>query len=172
MPFVRRNDKYEENGFASLYIIEFSSLEMGMISSLYAERMRLFQMTAAYLDWYLGEDSGGSWLKLGGAETPQCFAPKELLDFCRRVLPSYEKITDEQEKEDQPELAVNPEHVCSFCGKPALFIYKMSDGRSMCRSCKQQQVSMKEEIKELYLNIVDFMTEGYLSALKRIYTSG
>ena len=167
VPFVRRNDKYEENGFASLYIIEFSSLEMGMISSLYAERMRLFQMTAAYLDWYLGEESDGSWLKLGGAETPQCFAPKELLDFCRRVLPSYEKITDEQEKEGQPEAAVNPEHVCSFCGKPALFIYKMSDGRSMCRSCKQQQVSMKEEIKELYLDIVDFMTEGYHISFKK-----
>lgn len=167
VPFVRRDEKHEEDGFASLYIIEFSSLEMGMISSLYSERMRLFQMTAAYLDWYLREDSGVSWLKLGGAETPECFAPKELLDFCRRVLPSYEETTDEETKGDQTEVDVNPDHVCSFCGKPALFIYKMSDGRSMCRSYKQQQVSMREEIKDLYLNTVDFMTKGYHISFKK-----
>lgn len=167
VPFVRRDGRHEEDEFASLYIIEFSSLEMGMISSLYTGRMRLFQMTASYLEWYLRADSGASWLKLGGAETPECFAPKELLDFCRRVLPSYEKTTDEEEKGDKPELDVNPDHVCSFCGKPALFIYKMSDGRSMCRSCKQQQVSMREEIKDLYLNTVDFMTKGYHISFKK-----
>ena len=52
--------RHEEDEFASLYIIEFSSLEMGMISSLYTGRMRLFQMTASYLEWYLRADSGAS----------------------------------------------------------------------------------------------------------------
>jgi len=83
------------------------------------------------------------------------------------VLPSYEETTDEAEKENQSEMDVNPEHVCSFCGKPALFIYKMSDGRSMCRSCKQQQVSMREEIMDLYLDTIDFMTKGYHISFKK-----
>ena len=30
VPFVRRDGRHEEDEFASLYIIEFSSLEMGM----------------------------------------------------------------------------------------------------------------------------------------------
>lgn len=167
VPFVRRDDKQGEDEFSSLYIIEFSSLEMGMISSLYAGRMLLFQMAAAYLEWYLTEESGASWLKLGGADTPECFAPKELLDFCRRVLPSYEEKKEVEEKKSQPEMNINSTHVCSFCGKPALFIYKMSDGRSMCRSCKQQQVSMREEIMDLYLNTIDFMAKGYHISFKK-----
>lgn len=165
VPFVRKDGHREEDGFIRLYIIEFSSLEMGMISSLYTGRMRLFQMAEAYLEWYLKEESGASWLKLGGADTPECFAPQELLDFCHMVLPAYEG-TEGEEKGKQPEQDVKPDHICSFCGRPALFIYKMSDGRSMCRSCKQQQVSMREEIKGLYLNTIDVMTKGYHISFK------
>ena len=170
VPFVRKDGHREEDGFIRLYIIEFSSLEMGMISSLYTGRMRLFQMAEAYLEWYLKEESGASWLKLGGADTPECFAPQELLDFCHMVLPAYEG-TEGEEKGKQPEQDVKPDHICSFCGRPALFIYKMSDGRSMCRSCKQQQVSMREEIKGLYLNTIDVMTKGYHISFKNEYPS-
>lgn len=163
VPFIRRAGE-EDDEFVSLYIIEFSSLEMGMITSLYAGRMRLFQMTAAYLKWYLEEDSKAVWLNLGGEETPEFFAPKELLDFCSRVLPLYE---DEVEQDVKEGMEINPEYVCTFCGKPALFTYKMADGRKMCRSCKRQQVSLREEIKELYLHTVEFMTSGYHIKLRK-----
>lgn len=167
VPFVRPNAKDKDDGFVRLYIIEFSSLEMGMIASLYAGRMRLFQMAAAYLEWYLKEDVKASWLKLGGEQTPECFAPEELLEFCRSVLPCYEEPVEEEMQEQPEDQNIKADHVCSFCGNPALFIYKMSDGRCMCRSCKQQQVGLREEIRELYMDTLEFMKEGYHISFKK-----
>lgn len=168
VPFVRvGGEEKESEEFISLYIIEFSSLEMGMLSSLYAGRMRLFQMAAAYLAWYLEEGAGGSWLNLGGSTTAECFAPEELLKFCKKVLPVYETPAEKSQEETENKEKVNPEYVCSFCGKPALFTYQMGDGRKMCRSCKQQQLSLRDEIKDLYLHTVEFMTTGYHIKLRK-----
>ena len=81
--------------FLSVYVVEFSHLEMGMIMSLYSQWRRVFSMMRNYLEWYLDpkQRTGKitpSYLNLGFDKIPDVFAPQELLEFLRRILPSYE----------------------------------------------------------------------------------
>lgn len=168
VPFTRREENITDPNpdFLIIYVVEFSSLELGMISSLYANRIKVFQMMESYLSWYLQESEEGgkaSYLKLGGSETAACFAPEELLAFCRKVLPVYAEC----EKTQPGEHLFTEEYICTFCGKPALFTHQMGDGRRMCRSCKQQQLGLRDEIKELYLETVDFLCKGYHIKLRK-----
>lgn len=51
LPFVRVDQC--DPDYYKIYFIEFSSLEMGIISSLYSNRMYLFEMAYTYLEWYM-----------------------------------------------------------------------------------------------------------------------
>ncbi|MCI5700925.1 MAG: hypothetical protein MR308_11205 [Lachnospiraceae bacterium] len=177
VPFIRREENITDPNpeYLTIYVVEFSSLELGMISSLYANRMKVFQMMASYLTWYLGETQGSgseeeakeggkaTYLNLGGSVIAPCFAPEELLAFCKKVLPVYEEVKETPCSGEK----VRAEYTCTFCGKPALFTHKMSDGRKMCRSCKQQQLGLRDELKELYLETVDFLCKGYHIKLRK-----
>ena len=94
-PFVRRAPGQMSGDFLSVYIVEFSHLEMGMIMSFYSHWRKVFSMMKNYLEWYLDpkQRSGRimpSYLNLGFDTIPDVFAPQELLEFLRRILPSYE----------------------------------------------------------------------------------
>ncbi|MCR5161697.1 MAG: hypothetical protein K6C06_08000, partial [Lachnospiraceae bacterium] len=94
-PFVRRDPAQMSGDFLSIYVVEFSHLEMGMIMSFYSHWRRVFSMMKNYLEWYLDpkQRTGKitpSYLNLGFGSTPDVFAPQELLEFLRRILPSYE----------------------------------------------------------------------------------
>lgn len=94
-PFVRRDPSKLSGDFLSVYVVEFSHLEMGMIMSLYSQWRRVFSMMRNYLEWYLDpkQRTGKitpSYLNLGFDKIPDVFAPQELLEFLRRILPSYE----------------------------------------------------------------------------------
>ena len=202
--FSKNIDTGEDDNeeYICIYVVEFSSLEMGILTSLSTNYMKVFQMMASYLEWYLKEntqstaekekETGGSentsmesgdsdiqqteeqdtvmgrekkavYLNLGGEDIAPCFAPEEVLAFCRRILSSHEKPRLTERKG----VSVKEAYVCSFCGKTSIFSYHMDDGRKMCRSCKQQQIGQREEIKELYLETVDFLCKGYKIRLRK-----
>lgn len=183
VPFVRTTESEREKNkeYVRLYVIEYSSLEVGMVSSLYENRMRVFQIILSYLSWYMKnskskvpveneeiyeEQKDGitpSYLNFGGDSIPECFAPEALVEFCEMLLPSYE----EQESNANKTSNVKPEYTCTFCGKPALFTCRMDDERRMCRSCKQQQVGQRDEIKDLYRETVDFLCNTYHIKLRK-----
>lgn len=142
--------------YLDFYIVEFSSLEIGMVSSLYANGVKLFQMMEAYLEWYLS-GNGGTYLRLGGDVTAPCFAPEKLLEFCHKILPVHKDLKDSVSYQE----LVDAKYACSFCGKIALFTYHLDEGRYMCRSCREQQMSQKAEIRSLYQRVVDFLTQNY-----------
>lgn len=185
VPFIRSTESEQEanKDYVRLFVIEYSGLEIGMVSSLYVNRMRIFQIMLSYLNWYLGKSRnsvGGevaetyespvkeqgikpSYLNFGGSSIPDCFAPEALMEFCKMLLPTYEV---QESNADKPS-NVKPEYTCTFCGKPALFTCRMDDQRRMCRSCKQQQIGQRDEIKELYRETVDFLCNTYHIKLRK-----
>ena len=183
VPFIRSTEikSKDDDEYVRMFIIEFSGLEIGMVSSLYVNRMRVFRIILSYLNWYLkkskntveeveGEekktnpdDITPSYLNFGGSGIPDCFAPEELMEFCKMLLPTYK----EQESNANKPSNVKPEYTCTFCGKPALFTCRMDDNRCMCRSCKQQQIGQRDEIKELYRETVEFLCNTYHIKLRK-----
>lgn len=194
-----KNDEYIE-----FYIVEFTALERGLLSSLYMNRIRLFQIIESYLEWYLekeeeeeenkkaenenidsqdeAEDKTDdinneeeenkdmsqksidytrkikpTYLNFGADKPASCFELEELLVFIKRILPVYKK----EQKRQSFIIDVKEGERCSFCGKPMLFSYNMNDGRKMCRSCKQQQITQREEIKVLYQETKQLLEKGY-----------
>lgn len=56
IPFVRTiNDEAQEEDFLGIYVIEFSALEMGMISTLHNNMKKMFRIMMTYLHWYLSK---------------------------------------------------------------------------------------------------------------------
>ncbi|MDY4970397.1 MAG: hypothetical protein SO101_09085 [Lachnospiraceae bacterium] len=56
LPFIRKtDDENQDPGFLDIYIIEFSALEMGMISMLHNNMKKMFRIMMLYLHWYLGK---------------------------------------------------------------------------------------------------------------------
>lgn len=169
VPFFRRKETAGDPEYIRFYVVEFSSLEIGMVTSLYANRMRVFQIMLSYLNWYLEKNGNAdegirpNYLNLGGETIPDCFCAEALMKFCRMLLPVYET----QASNASMPKTIRAEHTCTFCGKPALFTCRMDDQRRMCRSCKQQQIGQRDEIKELYKETVDFLCHTYHIKLRR-----
>ena len=173
----------EEPGFASLYLIEFSCVELGMVHTLYQNRRRLFSILRDYLEWYLAgtaetepaqaeetpedgaagplpEDAGSPpapYLYYGGEEEPELFSSRALLELCRRFLPEEQSAAAPQAEPIGEEAMTD----CTFCGRPTLYPVRMDDGRCMCSRCAQQQVSREEEVWDLFGETEAFMEKTY-----------
>jgi len=193
VPFIRsqnlglgkeKTDKEKteaEDDSLSLYIIEYSSVELGMISSLYLNRVKVFRILHNYLVWYnkrymqpetkeetkektkeqaqeqTQDRTQGGFLHLGLGQIPAFFAPAELEAFCDKILP---KLDDEVTIIEDPGPGAGGT-ICSFCGRQTVFWKDMKDGRHICRECENQMISQEDEIEQLYETIVKNMEYHY-----------
>lgn len=151
----------------SVYVVESSCIEFGMVQMLYSRYKKVIMMMREYLSWYLESNQApgpvvGSYLHFGSESIPDIFAPEALLALCQ-------KITPETETASEPITVVttdNTEH-CTFCGRPTMFPVVLGDGRRMCAHCKDHQLTQKDEIKTLFLETQQFITEGYRITLPK-----
>ena len=160
-----------EEETVTVYAVEFSCIEYGMVQMLAGKRESIFRMMREYLRWYLGKDpkeSGdkeaslaGTYLHFGAEEVPSLFAPEQLLELLDKLFP-----LEPVEENLQPEDTTGAKR-CNFCGRPALFTYDLEDGRCMCRDCKNHQLSRRDEIKTLYAETVQFMEKRYGITLRK-----
>ena len=170
VPFIRPGKMEEiasrstDEEKISLYIIEYSAIELGMISSLYQNRIKVFRIVHNYLKWYnkrfassdpAGETEGG-FLHLGLDTLPAFFASAELESFCESFLP---KIEESEGFATAPDIPGGIR--CSFCGKPTVFWKEMHDGRRICRDCENQMIRQEDEIRQLYETVVNNMYYHY-----------
>lgn len=146
--------------FVTLYIVEFSSVEFGMLLILKNRIRNVIAMVREYLRWYLdaraNAPESATYLGFGYEGFPSCFAPEDLLEYCLKAVP----IVDEPELM-QVEEEIDLDTCCTFCGRASLFTTILDDGRRMCGNCKDHQLLQKQEVKDLYLETVRFMQEGY-----------
>ncbi|MBR1481364.1 MAG: hypothetical protein IJ598_00160 [Ruminococcus sp.] len=168
------NARKVDPAFVSIYIIEFSCVEYGMTQILCNKFTSVLAMVREYLDWYLRSQVAdaaqpdtsdvirGRNLHFGQDTIPDIFACQELLDFCAKAAP--EAGEDYEVRDDD---AVEGYSSCTFCGKESLFVTRMEDGRVMCGSCKEHQLTRREEVRELFADTVAFMEKGYHINLPR-----
>lgn len=176
VPFIRPSNEYvekrskddgkpmEKDGDSlSIYIIEYSSVELGMISSIYLNRGRIFRIIHNYLTWYIGQylnsEAGqkGGFLHLGLEKTPDFFAINELSRFCSSILPQLEELGDAE----IPKIGTDAGTICSFCGNPTVYWQDLSDGRHMCSECETQMIKQEDEIRQLFEAVIKNMNTHY-----------
>lgn len=172
MPFTRKKIpntiKKKPEDFEVLYVVEFSSVELGMITSLYENRRKVFQIVKTYLKWYLNKEQNAEnaakkgYLNLGMDTIPQYFAAEDLYKFCEKLIPEKHEVP----KEKTTVIEAGPEHTCSFCGKVSFFPNTISDGRKMCKECSEQVVSQEAEIKGILSDVLFNMRRHYNISLR------
>lgn len=157
--------------FITIYVAECSCIEFGMVQMLYSRYKKVLSMMREYLSWYLESNSSqedespkkpGRYLHFGGNSIPDVFAPEALLNLCRKIAPAAEPV---------PEEIVNVPNAqterCTFCGRPTMFPVVLADKRQMCLHCKDHQLTQKDEIKTLFTETVQYITDGYQISLPR-----
>ena len=164
-----KNPPEDDPDHISLYIVEFSCVEFGMVQMLFSRYQNLLLMMREYLSWYLAPESSaeyagvqGRYLHFGSGRVPEVLAPEILLDFLRKLAPEVQKAADPVQLEI--DMDVPP---CSFCERPSIFPVVFSDGRRMCAHCKDHQLTQKAEIKSLFTETLRYITEGYAISLPR-----
>ena len=160
----------QQDDFITLYVVEFSAIEYGMVQMLYSRFKQVLQIIQEYLRWYINdykrptEDDPsyhmhcyqGTYLHFGADEVPAVFDLEALLQLCDKLLP----------KTEEPPPIVEPDisditQCCTFCGRQSLFTVELEDHRRMCSHCKDHQLTQKDEIKSMFADIYRFMQEGY-----------
>lgn len=151
----------------TVYIVEFSCVEFGMVQMLYSRYQNILLMMREYLSWYLTPESDaayagvkGRYLHFGSGSVPEVLAPEVLLDFCRKNTAE----TDDSIEAIQISMDSNMPR-CTFCHRPSMSPKVLGDDRRMCAHCKDHQLSQKDEIKSLFTETLRYMTEGYSISL-------
>ncbi len=166
----------------TLYVIEASCLEYGMVQMLYERRIDVFRMLREYLEWYQQSLDGraslagdatpentaptapkpvcGSYLHFGGESIPRVFSLSGLLALCHKIAPVTSMPTAGVEE------TVTPQNVsvCSFCGALTMMPIELQEGtirRVMCRECADHQCTAEDEVNTLYKNVFDSMQRDY-----------
>ena len=174
IPGVDRCSQQED--FITLYVVEFSAIEYGMVQMLYSRFKQVLQIIQEYLTWYLNGDkipseeepnyhlSGnlGTYLHFGADQVPSVFSLEALLQLCNKLLPK----TEEPPCAEEPDIT-DITHRCTFCGRQSLFTVELEDHRLMCSHCKDHQLTQKDEIKSMFADIYRFMQEGYGISLRK-----
>lgn len=168
--------------FITVYVVELSCIEYGMVQMLYNKHLSVLMMIREYLSWYLrsaeeiapadltdDREGGdlmdkiadstkvrGRYLHFGADAVPAVLAPDVLLQLCRKILPEVERTTETIEGPAKTD-AVS----CTFCGRPILFPTLLDDGRCMCSHCKDHQLTQKTEIKSMFMETRQFLMDGY-----------
>ncbi len=157
--------------FVTIYVAECSCIEFGMVQMLFNRYKKVMSMLREYLSWYLESNSAqegeaprtaGRYLHFGADSIPGVFAPEALLNLCRKVAPEAEPATENVA--DVPNAQAER---CTFCGRPTMFPVVLADGRQMCLHCKDHQLTQKDEIKTLFTQTVQYITEGYQISLPK-----
>lgn len=152
---------------STVYIVEYSCAERGMIGVLYRNRERVLRTVQEYLRWYLTEKTqpdgtvahSGTELLFGGKTIPSVLAPKALLEALDQLMGIPETVT--------PQIPVPVEkhtefsNVCSFCGRKALVMRQYEDGRKICNMCYDHQVTDQAEIIRMLDRVKQLMDEEY-----------
>lgn len=165
--------KPENRTASTVYIVEYSCVENGMIGLLYMHRDRILRTVQDYLRWYLSEKKlsdgtvaqRGTELLFGGKTVPAIFAPDELLAILDEMI-GVEKQEEPQEAEVEDADLEFP-HICTFCGRKAFVMHQFEDGRKICNMCRDHQVTDQNEITRILDDVQQFMEDEYNIRLRR-----
>ena len=179
VPLVTEAPEARED-FISIFCVEFSCIEFGMVQMLYSRFRSILLMLREYLGWYLDSadpaapqaqtDAGtqtdpdpaprvrGSYLHFGADAIPASIDPAGLLAMCRSLM--LEESCNDITAPVDVKLDVDIPR-CTFCGRHTMYPVTLSDGRKMCGHCKDHQLTQQEEIRSMYRDTLRYLEDGY-----------
>lgn len=166
IPFTRSQTPNNRTA-STIYIIEYSCLEYGMIGALYRNRVQILRTVQDYLRWYLTEKTSpdgtvsrcGTELLFGGDTIPSVLAPEALLAVLNKMIGIPSPATPQLPDPVNPGMSFS--NVCSFCGRNALVMRQYDDGRKICNICHDHQVTDQDEIRQMLNRVKRFLEEVY-----------
>ena len=173
IPWIERGSAADgaSDDYISLYIIEFSCVEYGIVQTLRNRMEHVFRMLYEYLSWYSESESTEEdnmlqtdrYLNFGRGTVPASFAVPELLGFLRRFISSDLPVSQDPYQYDTgvPVHSGAGRKVCSYCNRVVSVWYELEGGkRYMCARCHDSKIE-REEILELYRQTEEFMRKDY-----------
>jgi hypothetical protein len=166
IPFTLSNTP-EKRTASTVYIVEYSCVERGMIGVLYRNRERVLRTVQEYLRWYLTEKiqpdgtvtHRGTELLFGGKTIPAVFAPDDLLSVLDRLIGIQKSMAPQMPAPVEKHMEFS--NVCWFCGRKALVMRQYGDGRKICNMCYDHQVTDQAEIIQMLDSVKQLMDEEY-----------
>lgn len=138
-------------------VYEFCHKELGMAYELKTRFTDILLLLQRYINWELNHSNKESYLKYGYEDYPDIFPLEELKEYLDLVIPHNISLTNYNTKISLSEWA----H-CDYCFKPILLTaHKLSDNRLMCNDCFQCRIRAKQEIEELFVEVIKFMNNRY-----------
>lgn len=160
-----------KSGVQTVYVVEYSTPEYGMIKLLYRNWHRIIQTVQDYLSWYLSPGTAGAntllgtELHFGGQTLPANLPLPDLLRLLKAITgqDSAEADSSDAPADTDPVLS----HTCAFCGRRALIMPQVEDGRLMCNNCFDHQVTDRNEIRTMLARILRTMEKEYGILLRK-----
>jgi hypothetical protein len=147
-----------------IYIVEFISIEKGIVRAIEKNILGLLSIIREYLKWALNDTmrTQKTFINYGLEAIPSIFDPEGLLTLLDSVCRDLTAVTDEQKKDTSAKSLIQ----CDFCGKdiPTVGV-ELDDGRIMCSDCKNHTITRKKEISELYTEAKELLEEKYTITL-------
>ena len=166
----------KENNYYSLYIVELSCVEYGMVQSIREKFEDVLKKALKYLNWYVASNDiqtnesdstdmffRGKYLHFGSPNYPSVFSPDELIGILKTILRTNEEapgIKPTHISLIQPQ--GNNKFFCSFCNKEIAYGFELDDGRVMCLHCHDHQKTQRDEIQSLFIDTRNALEEYYI----------
>ncbi len=156
----------------TLYFLEDSLIDMGMIKSLFDNLDFLFHLMADYLEWLDGDLTHQAFLCYG---TDEIHADLNL-NACRNILEILAPKTLSEYRNIRNNFSnkattsnIFESKVCDFCGETVSVssFEQLKDGRDRCIKCRDSAVDQLVELKRIFHDARKWMEMRFDITIKR-----
>ena len=140
-------------------VYEFCHKEMGLVYELKNRFSELLLLLHKFLSWDISRNVGkDNYLKYGFDVYPDIFPVEEMRDYLEAAVPRNISISSYN-----TDVKLSSWTHCEYCFKPIILTgHKLSDNRLMCNSCFNCRITAKQEVEELFVEVIRLMTKHYL----------
>lgn len=142
----------------SVYIIEDSMLDLGLLDAVTKNFTTLLRIIADYTSWHNDGEVRGTvsdaYLAFGYDEIPEFLKLWETADLLNSSDREENPFTKARCSEPEPEFEIDLESInhCDFCGMPlnGVSYERLTDGRVRCDECSRSAINTVDEFRKLF----------------------
>jgi len=166
-----QTDDQEEDREISIYIIEDSPLQLGLLEAIHSNWMYILDILNEYLDWLLQDlNENGKFLRFGAEELSACFEFEKTKNLIQKFLPTKNWKDSKLGIMEKSSMVLDEEqYECDFCAR-SFFITnfeQLDDGRKRCFQCSQSAVNSIVELQGIYHSVRQYFIESFGLELRR-----
>jgi hypothetical protein len=172
-PQLLKGRTYNSKDSIYLYIIEDSTLQMGLLESIMDKWNHILEIVADYLEWTMHRmlDGYEPFYFLGNKQLPEVFDLDNTLKLLNCLTPNNELKHLRSHKESELDVGGLDLDtiVCNFCGDsfPSAESECLDDERNRCIVCRSTAIDSVEELEPLFEDVREFLVFDMDLALRR-----